>query len=49
MLGDFSKSLDPKAYKGGVSAVEDKFAAELYFHLAFRQVDLFHPFILSTN
>jgi len=49
MLGDFSKSLDPKAYKDDVSVVVDKFAAELYFHLAFRQIDLFHPFILSTN
>lgn len=29
--------------------VADKFAAKLYFHLAFRQVDLFHPFIISTN
>ena len=49
MLGDFSKSLDPKAYKNDVSVIVDKFAAELYFHLAFRQMDLFHPFILSTN
>lgn len=49
MLEDFSNSLDPKAYKDDVSVVVDKFSAELYFHLAFRQIDLFHPFILSTN
>lgn len=49
MLEDFSKSIDPKTYKDDVSVVVDKFAAELYFHLAFRQMDLFHPFILSTN
>jgi len=49
MLEEFNKSLDPKAYKDDVSIIIDKFAAELYFHLAFRQMDLFHPFILSTN
>lgn len=27
----------------------DRFSAELYFKKAFRQMDLFHPFILSTN
>lgn len=49
MIRDFSNSLNPKAYKDDVSVVVDKFSAELYFHLAFRQMDLFHPFILSTN
>lgn len=49
MLESFTSSIDPKAYKDDVSVVVDKFAAELYFHLAFRQMDLFHPFILSTN
>lgn len=49
IVRDFSSSLNPKAYKDDVSVVVDKFAAELYFHLAFRQIDLFHPFILSTN
>lgn len=49
MLEDLTNSLDPKVYKDDVSVVIDKFAAELYFHLAFRQIDLFHPFILSTN
>lgn len=49
MLENFTRSLDPKVYKDDVSVVVDKFAAELYFHLAFRQIDLFHPFILSTN
>jgi pyruvate-formate lyase-activating enzyme len=49
IIRDFSSSLDPKAYKDDVSIVVDKFSAELYFHLAFRQMDLFHPFILSTN
>lgn len=49
MLKDFSESINPKSYVGDISVVEDKFAAELYFHLAFRNVDLFHPYILSTN
>ncbi|MDZ7587589.1 MAG: hypothetical protein U0946_07595, partial [Patescibacteria group bacterium] len=49
MLKDFSESIDPKSYVGDVSIVEDKFAAELYFHLAFRNMDLFQPYILSTN
>lgn len=46
---DFEQSLDPTAYPdGGVSAVR-KYAADLYFNRGFRQIDLFHPFILSTN
>lgn len=49
IVGDFRKSLDPKTYRDDASVVVDKFAAELYFHLAFRHMDLFHPFILSTN
>jgi len=49
MLKDFSASVDPGSYVDGISIIEDKFAAELYFHLAFRNVDLFHPYILSTN
>lgn len=49
MLKDFSESIDPDSYVDKISVVEDKFAAELYFHLAFRNVDLFHPYILSTN
>lgn len=39
MLGEFK----------GTATEINKFSAELYFHLAFRQIDLFHPFILSTN
>ncbi len=35
ILGDFNSAI-----------VTDKFAAELYFNLAFRQMDLFHPFII---
>lgn len=46
MMEDFQSCLEPEAYKNDVSAVIDKFAAELYFHLAFRQMDLFHPFII---
>lgn len=49
MVKEFNGALDPKAYEEGIRAVVDKFAAELYFHLAFRNMDLFHPFILSTN
>lgn len=48
MIADFQHSLDPSRYPDP-SKVIDKFAAELYFHLAFRNMDLFHPFILSTN
>ena len=46
ILRDFMSCLEPEAYRNDISAVVDKFAAELYFHLAFRQMDLFHPFII---
>lgn len=46
MLTDFKTNLDPESYPDGVSEAVDKFAAQLYFHLAFRQMDLFHPFII---
>lgn len=46
MLTDFKAGLDPEAYPGGIPTAIDKFAAQLYFHLAFRQMDLFHPFII---
>lgn len=49
MLNDFKAMIDPTQYKNGISPVVDKFASELYFHLAFRNMDLFHPFILSTH
>lgn len=50
-LKDFSDSLGlgEGAQSMEESKAVDKFAAELYFHLAFRNMDLFHPFILSTN
>lgn len=48
MVADFQHSLDSSRYPNP-SKVVDKFASELYFHLAFRNMDLFHPFILSTN
>lgn len=34
---------------GQVAEISDWFAAQAYFHLAFRNMDLFHPFILHTN
>lgn len=46
MLTDFKSGLDPESYPDGVSEAVDKFAAQLYFHLAFRQMDLFNPFII---
>lgn len=46
MLTDFKINLDPESYPDGVSEAVDKFAAQLYFHLAFRHMDLFHPFII---
>lgn len=46
MLADFKAGLDPEAYPDGVSIAVEKFAAQLYFHLAFCQMDLFHPFII---
>lgn len=46
ILTDFQSGLDPESYPDGVSAAVEKFAAQLYFHLAFRQMDLFHPFII---
>lgn len=45
----FRQNLDLSAYSdGGASAVQ-AYAADLYFRHGFRQIDLFHPFILSTN
>lgn len=49
MIGDFENALDPTRYKDSSLNIVNKFAAELYFHLAFRNIDLFHPFILSTH
>ena len=46
ILKDFKSCLEPESYRNDTSAVTDKFAAELYFHLVFRQMDLFHPFII---
>ena len=46
MLTDFKTGLAPATYPDGVEAVVDKFAAQLYFNLVFRQMDLFHPFII---
>lgn len=46
MLADFKAGLDPEAYPDGISTAVEKFAAQLYFHLVFRQMDLFHPFII---
>ncbi|MBU0999989.1 hypothetical protein KKE78_01150 [Patescibacteria group bacterium] len=46
---DFGRNLDPSAYHdGGTSAIRAH-ATDLYFKYGFRQVDLFYPFILSTN
>lgn len=45
----YRKSLDRRLSDADVAAAVGKFTAELYFKHVFRQVDLFHPFILSTN
>ncbi|MCX6794313.1 MAG: hypothetical protein NTY06_04400, partial [Candidatus Gottesmanbacteria bacterium] len=49
ILNSFREGIDLKQYTNDVSVVVDSFTAELFYHLAFRQMDLFHPFILSTN
>ena len=49
MTNEIRNWLDPRQYPDGTPPAVEKFAAELYFHLAFRQIDLFHPFILSTH
>ncbi|MBU1322985.1 hypothetical protein KKE48_03155 [Patescibacteria group bacterium] len=49
MLNNFKTLLDSDQYPPEIYPVVDKFAAELYFHLAFRQMDLFHPYILWTH
>lgn len=49
MTQQFQKSLDPRAYSDGGAEAVKRFSADLYYNLAFRQTDLFHPFILSTN
>ncbi len=49
MKNEIGELLDPRQYPAGTSPVVEKFAAQLYYHLAFRQIDLFHPFILSTH
>lgn len=49
MIDEYRLSLDPTMYPGGVDEAVAQFSAKLYYQLAFRQIDLFHPFILSTN
>lgn len=48
-LGSFDSGFNPNGNEEERAKLSSKFAAELYFHIAFRNMDLFHPFILSTN
>lgn len=48
-LADFEKNLDPNLTAEERAARLQRFTASMYFKDIFRQVDLFHPFILSTN
>ncbi|MFZ2024903.1 MAG: radical SAM protein [Microgenomates group bacterium] len=48
-INEYKKSLHAMHPLEAIDVRVDKFAAELYYHLAFHQMDLFHPFLLSTN
>lgn len=48
ILDDLGNSLVPNAYPAGANRVMEKLRADIYFHTIFRNMDLFHPYILST-
>ncbi|MBC7566998.1 MAG: radical SAM protein [Pedobacter sp.] len=45
----FQQTLDPLLSEHDAKTQTDKYSAALYFKDIFQQIDLFHPFILSTN
>jgi biotin synthase-like enzyme len=48
-IDTFKSGLAPGLSESEAREQIDRYTAELYFTQAFRQMDLFHPFILSTN
>jgi len=46
MIDDFASGIDPAAYEGDITKIVDQFSADLYYNLAFRHMDLFHPFVI---
>jgi len=48
ILDEVRGSLNPNAYPTGTDRVMEKLSADIYFHTVFRNIDLFHPYILST-